>query len=172
MKKKTIILIAILITAVLLTAAGYEIHASRIVGDEGLIAAARREIKNIADIDEMEITIAGRSTLDSDTHLVWFITGNEYQMNRYIPMEFTEVKDDVYEFEHKYSAVERGQDIFALMWHHSYSFIVNNPDCKSISVWGKRGETKVNVDEIPFVYHYPGLPGEYKFYDADGSELR
>ena len=115
MKKKTILLIAILIAAVLLTDAGYGIHTSGIVGDEGLVAAARREIKNIADIEEMKIAIAGRSTLDSDTHLVWFITGNEYQMNRYIPMEFTEVKDDVYEFEHKYSAVERGQDIFALM---------------------------------------------------------
>ena len=171
MKRKTKILLAVL-SAALVVFAVFCVQTSKIIGEEGLIAMARQEIKNLADIETIEIKIAGKSSIGSESHLFWFITGNEHQMHRYVPMEFTELGDNEYEFVRKYSAFERGQDIFAVLWHHSYSFVVNNPDCKSISVWGQRGETKVAVDEIPFVYHYPGLPGEYKFFDKEGNEIR
>ena len=149
----------------------YAVQSSKIIGEDGLIAKARKEIKNLAEVETIDMTIAGKSTIENNKHLFWIITGNEYQMHRYIPIEFTEIEKDRYKFVHKYSALERGQDICVLMWHDGYSFIVNNPNCKSISILGYAGETQVTVDQIPFVYYYPGLPSEYSFFDEDGNMI-
>lgn len=170
MKKRMIVCVAALLIISSFVAV-FTIHSSKIVGDEGLIAKARKEIDNLADIDTIDIVIAGKSTTNRNNHLFWFITGNEYQMHRYIPMEFTELENSEYKFVHKHSALKRGQDIYVLMWHDGYSFIVNNPNCKSIRILGYAGETQVAVEQIPFVYYYPGLPSEYSFLDEDGNTL-
>ncbi len=171
MRKRMLICISALLV-VLCFIIVFTIQSSKIVGYDGLMAKARREIKNIAGIDTIEMVIAGKSTVNGIDHLFWFITGNEYQMHRYIPMEFTELENGKYKFVHKYPGLQRGQDIFVEEWKGGYSFIVNNPKCKSISIWGYKGEEQVTVDKIPFVYYYPLLPGEYAFYDEDGEELR
>ena len=62
---------------------------------------------------------------------------------------------------------ERGQDIFFGYFGSGYSFVINNPKCKSIEI----DETIVPVTEIPFVYYYPFAPSAYCFLDEDGSEL-
>lgn len=62
---------------------------------------------------------------------------------------------------------QRGQDIFFEYFGSGYSFVINNPKCKSIVI----GETVVPVTEIPFVYYYPFTPNEYYFLDADGNKL-
>ena len=146
------------------------VSSNGIVGEEGLIEKARREI-NLADADTIDMVIAGKSMIDGDTHLFWFITGNEYQMNSCHPLEFTELENGNYKFVKKYNPIPRGQDIYALQWRGGYSFIVYNPDCAGIRICGYDGETNVSVDEIPFVYHYPLLPGAYSFYDKDGNEI-
>ena len=171
MKKRILICISVL-SVILCFLLVFTVQSSKIVGYDGLIAKARREITNLAEIETIEMVIAGKSTVDRRNHLFWFITGNEYQMHRYIPMEFTELENGKYKFVHKYSGLKRGQDIFVQMWNGGYSFIINNPNCNSISIWGYEGETKVPVDEIPFVYYYPLLPGEYAFYDKDGNQLQ
>ena len=157
--KKLIVYIVVLVSV--LSLAG----CAKVKGNEGLIAKARKEI-NLAETDTIDMAIAGKSTIDRYTHLYWFIAGNGCH-----PMEFTETGENEYKFVKKYHPIPRGQDIYALMWHHGYSFIVNNPDCKSIKISGHNMETEVAVDEIPFVYYYPGLPGEYVFYDADGNQI-
>lgn len=171
MKRRIIICVAVLL-AVSCCIIVFAMKSSKIVGYDGVIAKARKEIKNIAEIDTLEMVIAGKSTVDRKNHLFWFITGNQYQMHRYIPMEFTELENNEYKFVHKYNGLQRGQDIFVQEWKGGYSFIVNNPKCKSISIWGYKGETQVTVNEVPFVYYYPLLPGEYAFYDKDGNEVR
>ncbi len=169
MKKKILIFITVLLIVSSFIAI-FTIRSSKIVGDEGLIAKARKEI-NLAEIDTIEIVIAGKSTINRTDHLFWFITGNEYQKHSYFPIEFTEIGSNEYKFVHRYKAIERGQDIYVQMWHDGYSFIVNNPNCKRISISGYAGETEVTVDQIPFVYYYPGLPSEYSFFDEDGNMI-
>ena len=170
MKKRMLVLVAVLLVVSAFIAV-YAVRSSRIVGEEGLIAKARKEIRNLADIETIEISIAGESVTNRSRtdHLFWFVTGNEYQMHEYIPMEFTEIGEDTYKFVHQYKALKRGQDIYVREWKNGYSFIVNNPKCKRISIWGYEGETQVTVDQIPFVYYYPLLPGEYSFLDEDGN---
>lgn len=162
--KKLIALILIFVCAFSLTGC------SRVKGEEGLIAKARKEI-NLAEADTVDMVIAGKSTVDRDTHLFWFITGNEYQMNRCHPIEFTKVGENEYKFVKKYNPIPRGQDIYALQWRRGYSFIVNNPACRSIRIVGHNKETEVEVDQIPFVYYYSGLPGEYMFFDGEGNQI-
>ena len=143
----------------------------KIVGDDGLIAKAREEI-NIADADTIELTIAGESVIE-DRYLIWFISGNQYQAHRYVPMEFVSLGNDEYKFVKRYYSIERAADIFVYMWDNSYSFLVNNPECDSISITDAIGNSQtVAVDKLPFVYYYKGTPSEYHFLDKDGKELK
>lgn len=144
---------------------------SKIVGEEGLIAKARQEI-NLAEADTIEMVIAGKSTIDHTTHLFWFVTGNEYQMNRPHPIEFRELKDNEYEFVHSYNPISRGQDIYALLWHDGYSFFINNEKCKTIRIDDYAGVKEIEVTEYPFIYYNSLLPREYTFLDADGNEIK
>ncbi|MBQ4061279.1 MAG: hypothetical protein IJD14_00300 [Christensenellaceae bacterium] len=142
---------------------------SKIEGHEGLIAKARKEINDLAEAETIEMAVAGRSTIGNNRHLYWIITGNEYQMHRYYPMEVTETESGEYEFVKLYNGGhERGQDIFFEYFGSGYSFIVNNPKCKSIVI----DETTVPVTEIPFVYYHPIFPNKYYFLDEYGNELR
>ena len=167
MKKRILIYVSLLLAVVCL-AGVYAAQSSKIVGYDGLIAKARKEIKNLAEVETIEMTVAGKSTIDNNRHLFWIITGNEYQMHRYYPLEVTEVESGVYKFVRLHNGgTERGQDIFFEYFGSGYSFVVNNPKCKSIVI----GETVVPVTETPFVYYYPFAPNEYYFLDADGNRL-
>lgn len=167
MKKRILIGVSILLTAVCLIGV-YSVQSAKIVGEEGLIAKARREIKNLAEIETIEMTIAGKSTIDDNHHLFWIITGNEYQMHRCYPLEVIEHEDGEYEFVRLHNGgTQRGQDIFFEYFGSGYSFLVNNPACKSIVI----GETSIPVTEIPFVYYYPHSPNEYYFLDENGNIL-
>ena len=167
MKKKIRILVAVLLAAACL-AAMYAMESSKIVGEEGLIARARKEIKNLAEVETIDMLVAGKSTRDNNRHLFWIITGNEYQAHRYYPIEVIELEKGVYKFVHLHNGGhQRGQDISFEFFGNGYSFVINNPKCKSIAI----GETLIPVTEIPFVYYCPFAPKEYYFLDADGNVL-
>ena len=167
MKKRILIYISVLLAVICLVGV-FTVQSSKIVGEDGLIAKARKEIKNLAEVETIEMIIAGKSTIDNNRHLFRIITGNEYQMHRYYPLEVIEVESGVYKFVKLYNGGhERGQDIFFEYFGRGYSFAINNPKCKSIVI----GETVVPVTEIPFVYYCPFTPNEYYFLDADGNKL-
>ena len=143
---------------------------------EDLIEKAREEI-TVAEADTIEVRLAAKY-IKSDKALMWFITGNEYQMHRYFPMVFDVVGEEEYVFVQRHNAVERGQDIFVYNWGDGYSFLVNNPKCKSIQITGNIGglgaitEVKIDDGEYPFHYYYELLPQNYIFLDAEGNEIR
>jgi len=167
MKKRTLICV---LSAVLCLIAVIAVRSSKITGYDGLIAKARKEIK-LAEADTIEMTIAGKSTINRNTHLFWFITGNAYQMNRCHPMEFIELENDEYRFVKTYNPIPRGQDIYVLLWHDGYSFCVNNPKCKTIRIDDYAGVKEIAVTECPFVYYNALLPREYTFLDENGEEV-
>lgn len=158
-----------MLSAIICLIAVFALQSSKIIGEEGLIEKARNEITNLAEVETIEMTIAGKSTIENNKHLFWIVTGNEYQMHRYYPLEVIEVESGKYKFVKLYNGGhERGQDIFFEYFGNGYSFVINNPKCKSIVI----GETIVPVTEIPFVYYCPFIPNEYCFLDADGNELK
>ena len=167
MKKRILICIFVLFAVICLVGV-FVIQSSKIVGDDGLIAKARKEITNLAEAETIEMTIAGKSTIENNRHLFWIITGNEYQMHRYYPLEVIEVQSGEYKFVRLHNGgVQRGQDIFFKRFGSGYSFVINNPKCKSIML----GKTIVPVTETPFVYYCRFVPNEYYFLDADGNKL-
>lgn len=167
MKKRILICLSLLLIVAGLIGV-YAVQSSKIVGEDGLIEKARKEIKNLAEVDTIEMTIAGKSTIDNDRHLFWVVTGNEYQMHSYYPLEVIEVENGEYKFVRlHHEGTQRGQDIFFECFGNGYSFIVNNPKCKSIVL----DEAIVPVTEIPFVYYHHLIPNEYYFLDVDGNKL-
>lgn len=167
MKKRILICCSVLLAAICIIGI-FGSQSSKIVGEEGLIATARKEIENLAEVETIEMTVAGKSTIDNNRHLFWIVTGNEYQMHRYYPLEVIEVESGEYKFVKLYNGGhERGQDIFFEYFGNGYSFVINKPECKSIVI----GETVVPVTKIPFVYYCPFAPNEYYFLDANGNEL-
>jgi len=169
MKKRILICVSVLLIVLSLIGI-FVAQSSKIVGEDGLIAKARKEI-NLAEADTIEMVIAGKSTIDRNTHLFWFITGNEYQMNRPHPIEFIELEDDEYKFVKTYNPILRGQDIYVLLWHDGYSFCVNNPNCKTIKIDDYAGVKEIEVTEYPFIYYNDLLPREYIFLDENGEEI-
>ena len=154
MKKKILICISALLIVICIVAV-FAIQSNKIVGYDGLIAKARKEIKNLAGVESVEMVVAGKSTRDNNRHLFWIITGNEYQSHSYYPLEVIENEKGEYEFVHLHNvAHQRGQDIYFEYFGWGYSFIINNPKCKSIVI----GKKVVPVTEIPFVYYHPLPP--------------
>lgn len=138
------------------------------VGHDGLIEKAREEIP-LADIEHMEIMIAGSVDVD-DSSLIWFITGNEYQKHSYFPMEFQISPQDSskFYFVKDYEAYERGQDIVAYPWN-GYVFLVNNPECKKLVL---NGTEEIEITgKLPFIYHTSIAPESYQFFDTLGNEI-
>lgn len=143
--------------------------------EEELIEKAREEI-TVAEADTIDVQLAAICT-KNDKALMWFITGNEYQMHRYFPMVFDVVGENEYVFVQRHNSLERGQDIYVYNWGDGYSFLVNNPECKSIKITGNVGglgavtEVKIEDGDYPFHYYYELLPQEYIFLDGEGNEL-
>lgn len=148
----------------------------KLKSEEELIAKAREEI-TVAEADTIEVRLAAKQE-KNDRALMWFITGNEYQMHRYFPMVFEIVGEDEYVFEGRHNSLERGQDIYVYNWGDGYSFLVNNPKCKKIQITGNVGgmgavtEVEIGEGEYPFHYYYELLPQDYIFLDAEGNEIR
>lgn len=173
MKKKMLCIAAGLLIVICIVGI-FAVQSSKIVGDEGLIAKARKEINN-AEADTIDIVIAGKSTITDNlktVHLFWFVTGNEYQANTPHPIEFVDIGNEEYEFVHSYNPIPRGQDCYALPWHSGYSFFVNNPKCKTIVIDDITAVKEIEVTEYPFIYQNDLLPREYLFLDENGNEIK
>lgn len=141
-------------------------------GTDALIEKAREEIP-VADAENIDIAYAGLCGKE-DLALIWFVSGNEYQAHYYLPMECKVVGKDEYTFERVCKPLERGMDIVVLEWQGGYSFLVNNPNCKTIRITDNSGTQDITIekDVYPFVYYNDLLPSEYLFLDAEGNEIQ
>ena len=68
MKKRILICVSVLLAIVCLVGV-FAVQSAKIVGEDGLIAKARKEITNLAEVETIEMTIAGKSTMDDNRHL-------------------------------------------------------------------------------------------------------
>ena len=67
MKKRILICCSVLL-AVICIIGIFAVQSSKIVGEEGLIATARKEIENLAEAETVEMTVAGKSTIVLDCY--------------------------------------------------------------------------------------------------------
>lgn len=165
--KKT--LSAVLVLFFLLSLTGCQ---KKIEGTDGLIEKAR-EVIPVADSDIIEMQYVGMHT-KGNVMLAWFISGNEYQAHYYLPMECEVVGEDEYVFNRIYDPLSRGgEDDYVLQWEGGYSFIVNNPKCRTLKITDSNSTKEINIDEnaYPFIYYNELLPTAYAFLDAQGNEL-
>lgn len=142
-------------------------------GHDGLVEKAREEI-SLADIENVEIMIAGSIDIDNRS-LVWFVTGNEYQAHSYFPMEFevSEKDPSQFKFVKAYKAYERGLDVWVYPWE-GYTFLINNPKCEKLLLdFGDGTSEEIVIDSsmLPQIYYTEKEPKEYTFVDADGKEI-
>lgn len=165
--KKT--LSAVLVLCFLLSLTGCQ---KKIEGTNGLIEKAR-EVIPVADSDIIEMQYVGMHT-KGNVMLAWFISGNEYQAHYYLPMECEVVGEDEYVFNRIYDPLSRGgEDDYVLQWEGGYSFIVNNPKCRTLKITDSNSTKEINIDEnaYPFIYYNELLPTAYAFLDAQGNKL-
>lgn len=165
--KKT--LSAVLVLFFLLSLTGCQ---KKIEGTDGLIEKAR-EVIPVADSDIIEMQCVGMHT-KGNVMLAWFISGNEYQAHYYLPMECEVVGEDEYVFNRIYDPLSRGgEDDYVLQWEGGYSFIVNNPKCRTLKITDSNSTKEINIDEnaYPFIYYNELLPTAYAFLDAQGNKL-
>lgn len=165
--KKT--LSAVLVLFFLLSLTGCQ---KKIEGTDGLIEKAR-EVIHVADSDIIEMQYVGMHT-KGNVMLAWFISGNEYQAHYYLPMECEVVGEDEYVFNRIYDPLSRGgEDDYVLQWEGGYSFIVNNPKCRTLKITDSNSTKEINIDEnaYPFIYYNELLPTAYAFLDAQGNKL-
>lgn len=163
--KKTVFILLVMI--VILSFAGCQ---NTMYDEADFIERARKEY-NIADAETAVITYVGESRKE-DKALLWFVSGNEYQGHTYLPMSCSITEDGGRVFEHAYSPLKRGTDIYVLPeWCGGYGFCVNNSKCKTIKIDDYSGTKEIEVTEYPFIYYNSLLPGEYFFLDEDGKEV-
>lgn len=165
--KKT--LSAVLVLFFLLSLTGCQ---KKIEGTDGLIEKAR-EVIPVADSDIIEMQYVGMHT-KGNVMLAWFISGNEYQAHYYLPMECEVVGEDEYVFNRIHDPLSRGgEDDYVLQWEGGYSFIVNNPKCRTLKITDSNSTKEINIDEnaYPFIYYNELLPTAYAFLDAQGNKL-
>ena len=165
--KKT--LSAVLVLFFLLSLSGCQ---KKIEGTDGLIEKAR-EVIPVADSDIIEMQYVGMHT-KGNVMLAWFISGNEYQAHYYLPMECEVVGEDEYVFNRIHDPLSRGgEDDYVLQWEGGYSFIVNNPKCRTLKITDSNSTKEINIDEnaYPFIYYNELLPTAYAFLDAQGNKL-
>lgn len=144
----------------------------KIEGTDGLIEKAR-EVIPVADSDIIEMQYVGMHT-KGNVMLAWFISGNEYQAHYYLPMECEVVGEDEYVFNRIHDPLSRGgEDDYVLQWEGGYSFIVNNPKCRTLKITDSNSTKEINIGEnaYPFIYYNELLPTAYAFLDAQGNKL-
>ncbi len=164
--KRIVAIILILLMA--LSFAGCE----KVMYDEDdFVERARKEF-HIADAETIEIKYIGE-IIKGDKALLWFMSGNEYQAHRYVPIRCEITADGGRRFEHAYKTVERGMDIAVLVdGYGGYVFCVNNPKCKTIKIDDYSGVQEVEVTQYPFIYYNSLMPREYCFLDENGEEVQ
>lgn len=140
-------------------------------GEAGLVEKARQEIP-LSDIENTDVAVAGMAK-DGDKCLVWFVTGDAYQVHSYYPMEFTEKKPGEYQFEAAHEGYNCGTDKAAYPWNGGYSFLVNDPACTEVDLTMADGsEQSLSLEgvDLPAVLYVPETPAEYAFV-GEGKEL-
>ena len=170
--RKGVVILIICLAIVCIAVPVVSYYGSICYGEEGLIEKAREEIP-VADADTIEIVIVGKS-VDGDSELYWFRSGNEYQYHRYTPIEFTNLGDGKYRFVKTYNPIDRGMQIRALQWNGGYSFLIDNEKCAYLELTYPEVNptvTVIPVDSVPFVYYSSVMPAEYNFLDAEGNIL-
>ena len=155
------LLFAILASVLLLSACG------KMKTTDDLIKKTRKEIP-ISDAENTDISFAGKCQNDSYS-LLWFISGNEYQLHYCLPMECLEANDG-YEFKQTFKPIDCGKDIAALQWH-GYAFIINNQNCKTLKITDSGGVHNIEVNEYPFVWYNEEIPSEYLFLDENNNDI-
>lgn len=144
----------------------------KLQGMEELVEKAR-EVIPIAQAESMEIRYAGLCAEEGNA-LIWFISGNEYQAHCYLPMECEILGENEYAYTRTYKPMERGLDIAVLQWQGGYSFLINNPNCKTVRITQSDGTVKEFCNEknvYPYLFYYDAIPAEYVFLDEQGKEL-
>ena len=141
--------------------------------EEEIIASARGVIP-LSDIKNIDMRIAGK-TIVEDKALMWFVTGNEYQNNRYFPIEYNVVGKDKYKMYHLYkNSMGMAEGIAFVQWNIDYhNIIIENPECKILRVKNLDGIKDYEVTEDNNVFNIKITDGttEYLFIDKDGNEL-
>ncbi len=153
----------IFLSAILLTACGNTMQS-----EEELIEKARRELP-ISDSDSINVAYAGEFEKDGCS-LLWFISGNDEQAHYYLPME-CQLKDNSYKFIQTFTPMNRGSDIAVMNWKNSYSFLINNQECKVLQIFCQNGEHNIEITEYPFIYNSRIIPDEYIFLDENGNGI-
>lgn len=168
--KKGIVFLILCLVCVCIAVPVVAVFNGVIEGEEELIEKAREEIP-IAESDTIALQIAGKA-VEGDAELIWFKSGNEYQYNRYTPIEFTALGDDKYRFVKTYKPIERGENIWVQYWYDNFVVLVDNPDCERMEIQYADGtEEVIPVEEVPFVYSTRYFSGEYIFLDGEGNPL-
>lgn len=140
-------------------------------GTDELIDKARKEIP-IAEADTAELNYAGQYDMEDST-LMWFISGDEYQVHYYLPMECKVEGEYEYSFVRTYEAMEGATDIAVLNWNRGYCFLINNANCKSIKITDGSGTREISIEEdgYPYIFYNEEIPIEYLFLDEDGESI-
>lgn len=119
--------------------------------EEGMVKIIAQE-NGVAD--ELSVQAAGKVEL-GDAILMCFVAGDEKQGHTYYAAEFNH-KANQYEYDHSYKLMERGIDMYSLMWGGGYVFLSNNENSKSLQILFQNGEMEdklIAIDSIPFVYY-------------------
>lgn len=138
-------------------------------GTEELIEKAREEF----DVNNVEVKYVGLCSEDNAA-LLWFIAGNDYQERMYLPMECDIAGKEEYTYVHKYTPLERSEDIAVLYWKDGICFLVNNTNCSTIKITDASGVREIAIEEeYPYIFYYKPIPEEfqYQFLDSDSSVL-
>lgn len=139
---------------------------------DDLMEKVRAE-SGLADADATEFTYAG-TVGKNDRVLIWYISGNEYQMHSYFPVECIVKGEASYEFVHIYNPIKLAEDVyFRSSWQSGMVVCVNNPDCRTIVFENELGTTEVPIDPraLPYVFYQPFLSGTVTARDAEGNDL-
>ena len=141
-------------------------------GTDELIEKARKEIP-FSNAESIKIQYAGECHKD-DAALIWFIAGNEDRGNYYFPMECKIAGENEYIFVSSRRSMDRGEDIGVLQWKGGYSFLINNPHCRTVKIIDNSGTRVITIDkdDYPFVIFNEEVTTGYYFLDEAGNEIR
>lgn len=168
LKKKVIFILL----AIVFLLYGYISYNQQFVSRDEIIVGAKKNIPILSEVDIDDISIVA-SYKKGDHYLFWLDVNDKYHDYEYLVAEFAEVKPDKYKFICKYYAIDRGDDIRALPWEDSYSFLINNEECKTIVINpGYDSEERIEISKHPFHYYCGDPVSDYDFFDANGNSLK
>lgn len=166
MKKRTSILLASILILSLTSCQ------KTLRGTDALIEKAREEIP-FSNAETIKIQYAGECHKE-DAALIWFIVGNEDHGNYYFPMECKIAGKNAYTFVSSHRSMDRGEDIGVLQWKGGYSFLINNPHCRTVKIIDNSGTRIITIDkdDYPYVIFNEEVTTGYSFLDEAGNKIR